>query len=465
MFKKAITLSASKFLEKTFSFLIVIILTHIFSKNEVGRFFYYFSLVSLTIPAMDFGLRKILVINWDSKQTDSNKKLISSILITKLFLGTTCLSLVLALDFLINGKEFSPVAVSLCFVAIFSDELSQLFRAPDHANEKYGYEMLIPLLSKFFCLLTIFTFKDNLTTIEDVLVFYACWNTISALICSFSFLKYNPVFDKAHFSKNYSAFLKQGYAFSLTGFFVMISFYIDSVILGAFSMEETGVYNCAFRIVLVFGILSTGFSHVLFTKFAKNSHKSIQESGKFLSNAVPLVITLFVSIAIGTMALSSQAVGFLYDETFSEAAIILVLLAPFVLLSAVSNIFAHTLEACGLQKKVMSFNIISCSFNLITNLIFIPIWGMYAAAVTTVCTELLNVSLSYILLRNSGVNPFSSFPKKAYYLILAIIITGIIAHFLSLVPGILLGAIVFIPFYLKIFKQTTNEEGELQCAS
>ena len=465
MFNKAIALSAAKLFEKICSFLIIITLTYIFSQKEVGRFFYYFSLVSLLIPVMDFGLRKILVIQWDEGDPQKNSYLMSSVLLTKLGLGIVCFGLVLLVDFLINNQSFEPLACLLCFLAIFSDELGQIFRAPDHARGKYNYEIFAPLTSKALCLLTILYFKEHIHNIETALFVYAVWNFFGAVVSSFSFAGYNPVYKSGHFSSHCKGYLKEGYAFSLTGIFVMISFYVDSVILGAFSMEETGVYNCAFRIVLVFGILSSGFSHVLFSKFAQHNNRELKDSEKYLSKATPLVVTLFLSIAIGTVALSHQAVSFIYGPEFQEASQILILLAPFIFLSALSNIFAHTLEAHGLQKKVMRFNIVSCSFNLVTNLIFIPVWGMYAAAVTTVLTEVISVSLCYLLLKNSGVNPFSYFPKICKVLIVLVLVAGVVVYYLPLVPGVILVSAVFIPLYIKIFKSTQQSKGGMQCVS
>ena len=464
MFKKAITLSVSKFLEKVFSFLIIITLTYIFAQGEVGRFFYYFSLVSLTIPVMDFGLRKILVLKWNKQNPSENSKLIASIIITKIMLGTICLGVVLLVDFAINYNTFAPEAVILCFIAIFSDELGQIFRAPDHANQKFSFEIVTPLLSRLLCFISILVFKENLISIENALIFYAIWNTIGALLSFISYLSYKPKISISHTKTNMKIYLKEGYAFSLTSFFVMISFYVDSVILGAYSLEETGIYNCAFRIILVFGILSSGFSHVLFSKFASDKG-SIKDSAKLLKKITPLVVTLFACIAIGTLALNKQAIGAIYSKEFEEASTILIVLTPFILFSALSNIFAHALEANGLQKKVMTFNIISCFFNIITNLIFIPYWGMYAAALTTVVTEFLNLTLSYLLLRNAGVNPFEKFPTICRNLIILIALVGCIAHFLPLIPGIILGAMAFIPLYIRVFKKTNQLQGELKCVS
>ncbi|MCM8533479.1 MAG: oligosaccharide flippase family protein [Lentisphaeraceae bacterium] len=409
-------------------------------------------------------MRKILILKWDKENSTSNSKLIASIFITKVLLGLLCLSIALLVDLIINKDSFAPEAITLCFLAIFSDELAQVFRAPDHANQKYGFEIVIPLFSKIFCFTSIWFLQDNLKTIENALFLYATWGAAASLLSFFSYLIYKPKFSPKHALTNIKAYLREGYAFSLTGFFVMISFYIDSVILGTYSLEETGIYNCAFRIIIVFGVLSGGFSHVLFAKFA-TSKGNLDSSGQTLQAVSPLIVTLFSCIMIGVIALSDQAISTVYSSSFSEASNILLILAPFILFSALSNVFAHTLEAFGLQKKVMRFNIISCIFNLVTNLIFIPIWGMYAAAVTTVLTELLNLLLSYSLLKRSGLNPFSQFPTSCLKLILLTATVGIVAHFLALIPGIILGASVFIPLFIKAFKKANHLQGEIKCVS
>ena len=62
-----------------------------------------------------------------------------------------------------------------------------------------------------------------------------------------------------------------------------------------------------------------------------------------------------------------------------------------IIFFTISTIDQSIVSGIGQPKKVTNILLIGAAFNLITNLFFIPIWGMNAAAVTT--------TLSYILIQ------------------------------------------------------------------
>ncbi len=456
MFKNASLISLSKLAEKAFSFLIIIQLTYIFTPHQVGQYFYYFSILSLLLPFMDFGLKKLFVTQWKESDNLTRQKLLGTMVFLKVLTGIACLLFAILFEFITHGST-GLLAISCCFLAIFSDEMGQLLRSPDHARQEYKIEIFVPFISKALSFIFIFMLAQDLVIIEEALCLFAAFNITGTFLSSFALKKCTPVFNQKFIKGKSKEILKLGFPFSITSLFVMMSFYVDSVILGFFSMEQTGIYNSAFRIILVFGVLSCGFSHVLFAKFCK-SQKDPAEISSTLAKAFPIVLTLFSSIAIITAALSQSAINFVYSPEFKEAATILVILSPFIIFSACSNIMAHTLESCGQQKKVMTFNFITCSFNVVTNLIFIPIWGMYAAAVTTVLTELLNLLLSYRALRIHNIKPISKVPAGALLIAGVMILTGIAASQLSFLAGALFANLVFLPLFFFYFNNLKHKE-------
>ena len=128
------------------------------------------------------------------------------------------------------------------------------------------------------------------------------------------------------------------------------------------------------------------------------------------------------------------------------------ILAPFIFISAFSNILAHMLEAGGMQRDVMKFNAVSCCFNEISNLIFIPIAGMYAAAIKTVCTESINAFLHYRALKSQGISLAMSKSDFPVILLLIMFSVGYAASSMDLWFGILTGTVFFIPMYALMIK-------------
>ncbi|MCH2208119.1 MAG: polysaccharide biosynthesis C-terminal domain-containing protein [Lentisphaerales bacterium] len=462
MIKQATLIATSKLFEKAFSFVTIIILTHLFAPKEMGRFFFFFSLVSLLLPFMDFGLKKLFVVRAQNSSTIKKKTLLGTLIVLKLICGFLVLVFSLLLEYIIHFNEPSFLAVSLCFCAVFMEELAQLFRSHDHLKEIYKFETLAPILNKAGCLLCIYCFQESISSIEQALLIFALFCLFGALISLLSLRDVIPIIDLKYVSKEYKIILKEGFPYSITGLFVMVSFYVDSVILGYYSYEQTGTYNAAFRIIIVFGFLSAGLSHVLFAKFSKNK----ANIAATLNNVIPLITTIFISIAIGVAALSYGLVDLIYNDDYQQAASIMLLLSPFIFLSAFSNIFAHSLEAAGRQKEVMKFNAWTSSFNLIANLLLIPIWGMYAAALTTVCTEFLNTYLSYRCLKGSQTEVTLKPSAFTCFFIMAMLTTGYLAAQVDVLLGAFCGATIFIPLLITQYRLINEHTEETQkCVS
>ena len=463
MYKQASILSLSKMAEKAFSFFTVIQLTYLFQPEAMGRFFFYFSFISLLIPIMDLGLKKVFVLRWNKANKLERSELFGSLIIIKIILGFICLGFALLIDRVVNGTDSSLLSVGCCFLAIFSDELAQLFRSADHAKEVYTYEIISPLIAKLSCLLVIFFFKNHMESIEIVLLTYACCNIIAILLSSFSLRSCIPSFNLAHLKSQSISVIREGLPFSFTSIFVMLAFFADSVILSFYSLEQTGIYNCAYRIIIVFGVLSGGICHVAFTRFSNYSAKSdLASINDSLNQIIPFIVILFGGILFFVMALGQELIDFIYSEDFKSAGYIMLLLAPFVLLAALSNIFAHTLESLSLQKKVMKFNLYSCGANIIANILFIPVWGMYAAAVSTVITEFLNCVMSYLAVKKLGLE-FRFSPRLYISLILLALGAFWVSEF-NLFIGSGLGLLMLISVSFTFLKTNSKfKTGEKSC--
>ena len=463
MYKQASILSLSKMAEKAFSFLTIIQLTYLFKPEAMGRFFFYFSFISLLIPIMDLGLKKVFVIHWNKTSQVERSELFGSLIIIKMLLGLVCLGLALLVDQAFNGFDASALSVCCCFLAIFSDELGQLFRSADHAKEIYTYEIISPFIAKLTCLAAVFLFKSHIGSIELVLVTYASCNVIAVLLSSVSLRSCMPRFSLQHLKSQSTRLMREGLPFSFTSIFVMLAFFADSVILSFYSLEQTGIYNCAYRIIIVFGVLSGGICHVAFTRFSHYSAKSdLSSINHSLKQIIPFLIVLFGGILFFVMALGQELIDFVYPEDFKTAGTIMLLLAPFILLAALSNIFAHTLEAMSLQKKVMKFNLYSCGANIVANIIFIPIWGMYAAAISTVITEFLNCLMSYLAVRKLGIK-FSF--SAALYINLSLLALGAFwVSEMNLFIGSGLGVLMLVLIMLSFLKINSKiKTGEKSC--
>jgi O-antigen/teichoic acid export membrane protein len=115
-----------------------------------------------------------------------------------------------------------------------------------------------------------------------------------------------------------------------------------------------------------------------------------------------LLLVLAVPIAVGTPFVARELIFFLAGERFlPDSMIVLQLLIWFLPFSFINQVTQYVLIAINQQRHLTRAFVIGVSFNLITNLIFIPMYGYRAAAVTTILSEWALLIPFYMLVRKN----------------------------------------------------------------
>ncbi|MCH2174252.1 MAG: flippase [Lentisphaeria bacterium] len=401
VFKNGLFLSLAKFSEKIISFLIVVIASRYYGAEGIGEFFYYFSLVSLFIPLMDLGFEKLMMHEWYDTSKSEKEKLLGRLFLTKCIVGGPALILVLFTDYLVRWGDANPKAVLASFLAIYMMEFAELVRRPAFADGSIYLDVIAPLLARVITLILLFKYVDDIHHGYQIAYLYAAANIIAFLISLLGLNRYRSINIKGTRIAHIRDFLIKGFPFSLTSLFVMISLFIDSVILGHYSFEEVGEYSAAYRVILVVAALSGGTSQALFPMVVeKFSNKQENKAMKLLSSVFRVHIIFFGTLSIGGFILGNEIMTGLYGNAFRSAGLPFQILALLIVLFSMTNLLGQTLEAMKLQKKVMKVTCIAAIFNLVTNLILIPFWGMIGAALTTIITEILILVLQLKIIKS-----------------------------------------------------------------
>lgn len=179
-----------------------------------------------------------------------------------------------------------------------------------------------------------------------------------------------------------------------------VYFRIDVVILSLFrSADEVGLYGLAYRIIESALFFPAMFGGLLLPRLSralvkKNHHtyarQLIAESLRFLTLSATFVVIAGFTLALPIVTLISGA-------SFRSAAPLLQILSVALFVMFFGNLFGFTLVALKRQKSLLILYTALALFNLITNLMFIPIYGATAAAWTTVVTETLAMASAAVL--------------------------------------------------------------------
>lgn len=182
-----------------------------------------------------------------------------------------------------------------------------------------------------------------------------------------------------------------------------IFFRIDVFILKpTWGDTAVGYYNAAYKYIDGINVIPQYFTLAIFplmSRFAASSRESLVRA--YLLSLRFLMI-LALPLAVGTPFIARELILILAGEEFlPDSMIVLQLLIWFLPFSFVNQVTQYVLIAIHRQRHLTRAFIIGVVFNVVANLIFIPLYGYRAAAITTILSEWALLIPFYLLVRQN----------------------------------------------------------------
>jgi O-antigen/teichoic acid export membrane protein len=169
--------------------------------------------------------------------------------------------------------------------------------------------------------------------------------------------------------------------------------------LGHWGMiAETGWYNAASRVTWTIFLLASLVSvsiYPILNKAFKETKEKFQEVWNYQAE---LIITVALPLVAGGIALAPKIIDFIYGAGFASSILAFQILIITVGILLVYNCFYHALLISNQQKKLFWIIFSGAVVNIILNLILIPRYSLYGAAVATVISYL---SILFLLFRST----------------------------------------------------------------
>lgn len=180
----------------------------------------------------------------------------------------------------------------------------------------------------------------------------------------------------------------------------LIHFKADSFILAMTRpIEEVGIYGNSYKVIEILLTFPGMFVGSLFPAIAKAVIDKDAALPGFIQKAfdllaficLPMIVTLFVLAPYIITVLTRNNI---YPSTISLQILVLAMI-PWFLGSLAGNV----LLAYDRQKELSLVTLLAVTVNIVLNVLIIPRYSYYGAAVVTVTTEALTALLAYGLLR------------------------------------------------------------------
>ncbi|WP_458411751.1 lipopolysaccharide biosynthesis protein [Schinkia sp. CFF1] len=226
----------------------------------------------------------------------------------------------------------------------------------------------------------------------------------------------------------------------------------DRTMITAFrNASETGIYSLAYSFSMIALVVTTSLENVWipwFTKNLKNGERNV------INRNVKLYIEVVVVIMIIILMVSPEIIEIMSPEEYWSGKI---LIAPILLASFFIFLYSISVDLEYFYKstKIIAINTgIAALVNILLNLIFIPLYGAFAAAFTTVIAYIVSFGIHYYAARklDNQLFPFKIYVKPIINMIVAVILSYLILDY-----TILRWALSIIGFSIYIIISLKNE--------
>ncbi len=182
----------------------------------------------------------------------------------------------------------------------------------------------------------------------------------------------------------------EGWPLMLNHFLATIFFQIDVVIIQYFQGDTVvGQYGVAYKWINALNVIPAFFTMALLPVMSRQAHEDKAALKRNYGLAIKLLVSTALPVAVVFTALAFILTGILGGSQYlPEGALATQLMIWSIPIGWINSLTQYVLIALDLQRRITRAFFIAVSFNIISNLIFIPLYSYRAAAVTTILSEL-----------------------------------------------------------------------------
>jgi O-antigen/teichoic acid export membrane protein len=224
-----------------------------------------------------------------------------------------------------------------------------------------------------------------------VVIWYVLVNIINALLPMGSVFIRNGLHLRLNLEVLKQA-LSYGVRIFLTGIFSLLILRIDLYMVNFFKgMAESGLYSLASTFGDVFFILPFSIVTVMFPKINAEDKSKKESVAKYSRISFFSVLIL----AIGTLLFIKLFIGLLYGQEFLPSVQPILLLLPGLIFLSTATVLSQYFLSTKYPFKLTICWFLATILNIILNFIYIPQYGMIAAALSSTITYFLVFGFHY----------------------------------------------------------------------
>lgn len=171
---------------------------------------------------------------------------------------------------------------------------------------------------------------------------------------------------------------------------------IDTLMLEHFYGDSyVGYYSNSVKVIKMVYTLSIAMVTAFYPRISQYiKEENTNECNKLITIGTKIILFIAVPGAIGIALTSSYSVPLFFGESFVEAIFTMKILSPLIIVFSISYFLGHVvLMSVGKENKILLSTLIGAIINFILNLLLIPEYKQNGAAIASIISEILVMSL------------------------------------------------------------------------
>lgn len=169
-----------------------------------------------------------------------------------------------------------------------------------------------------------------------------------------------------------------------------IAGFSDRFILAYYGrLDEAGLYSIAAQFAYLVYVMNDAVTQVqgpiAMSGLTDDAHEAKKKIARFVVNFLAMMVIVYFSVAL----FSKEILYLFTDSRYHEAYQLVIILGLLYIVSGVYRVFSQIISFHKKMWVISSAAILQAFINVVLNLLFIPMFGMYAAAISTLISLLL----------------------------------------------------------------------------
>jgi len=454
-----------KIVSTVIGIVIVGLMTRLLGQEGFGAYSTANAFLQIFALLLDLGLNVTLVALLGEHAGDEayEKRCVSAFFTLRLLTGFIVLVIIAPA---IAWASPYPITIKLAIFALiasfFFPSLGQIITGVQQRHLKMHLAAVGEILGRFVLLIGLL-FARRLGWGLVPIVSFVSLASIANFVWIFFTTRRFAAFDWNWDPTFWKSALHRSWPVGVTIAFGLIYFKADTLILSLVrSQAEVGIYGAAYRVLEILITVPFMFAGILLPILAKTwATKNHAYFSLLIARAIDVMMIFVIPLIVGTWILGKKIMIIVAGKNFALSGDVMKILIIAVGMIYLNTIFSHAVIALNVQRKMIPIYIVVALVTLVGYLLFIPTYGLWAAAWLTVFSETC-VGIGSLVMTHR-TTPLTFQPKTTIAACFATIIMSLVLLLLQnmwLPITINIGIIVYL-FFLYVFggvsKKTLEE--------